>query len=290
MNWLNKMERKFGRYAIPNLMNYIIALYVAGFVLNMINPTFYAEFLSLDASAILRGQVWRVVTFIIQPPSNSIIWVFFAIMLYHFIGRQLEMAWGTFRFNVYFFAGVLFHVIAAILTYVLTGIVLPMGTGYLNLSLFLVFAALYPDMQFLVYFVVPIKAKWLAWLDGILFLYTILQAFLPSYGGNPFYGVYYKANALAAFVSLLNFLIFFLSSRNVKPYSPKQMKRRMDYQKNVRQAQRQEQTYAGGAKHRCAVCGRTELDDPNLEFRYCSKCKGNYEYCQEHLFTHIHVE
>lgn len=290
MNWLNKMERKFGRYAIPNLMNYIIALYVAGFVLNMINPTFYAEFLSLDASAILRGQVWRVVTFIIQPPSNSIIWVFFAIMLYHFIGRQLEMAWGTFRFNVYFFAGVLFHVIAAILTYVLTGIVLPMGTGYLNLSLFLVFAALYPDMQFLVYFVIPIKAKWLAWLDGILFLYTILQAFLPSYGGNPFYGVYYKANALAAFVSLLNFLIFFLSSRNVKPYSPKQMKRRMDYQKNVRQAQRQEQTYAGGAKHRCAVCGRTELDDPNLEFRYCSKCKGNYEYCQEHLFTHIHVE
>lgn len=290
MNWLNKMERKFGRYAIPNLMNYIIALYVAGFVLNMINPTFYAEFLSLDASAILRGQIWRVVTFIIQPPSNSIIWVFFAIMLYHFIGRQLEMAWGTFRFNVYFFAGVLFHVIAAILTYVLTGIVLPMGTGYLNLSLFLVFAALYPDMQFLVYFVIPIKAKWLAWLDGILFLYTILQAFLPSYGGNPFYGVYYKANALAAFVSLLNFLIFFLSSRNVKPYSPKQMKRRMDYQKNVRQAQRQEQTYAGGAKHRCAVCGRTELDDPNLEFRYCSKCKGNYEYCQEHLFTHIHVE
>ncbi len=290
MNWLNKMERKFGRYAIPNLMNYIIALYVAGFVLNMINPTFYAEFLSLDASAILRGQIWRVVTFIIQPPSNSIIWVFFAIMLYHFIGRQLEMAWGTFRFNVYFFAGVLFHVIAALLTYVLTGIVLPMGTGYLNLSLFLVFAALYPDMQFLVYFVIPIKAKWLAWLDGILFLYTILQAFLPSYGGNPFYGVYYKANALAAFVSLLNFLIFFLSSRNVKPYSPKQMKRRMDYQKNVRQAQRQEQTYAGGAKHRCAVCGRTELDDPNLEFRYCSKCKGNYEYCQEHLFTHIHVE
>lgn len=290
MNWLNKMERKFGRYAIPNLMNYIVALYVAGFVLNMINPTFYAEFLCLDASAILRGQVWRVITFIIQPPSNSIIWVFFALMLYYFIGKQLEMVWGTFRFNVYFFAGVIFHVIAAIVTYVMTGIVLPMGTAYLNLSLFLVFAALYPDMQFYIYFILPVKAKWLAWLDGILFMYTILQAFLPSYGGNPYYGVYYKANALAAFVSLLNFILFFLSSRNVRPYTPKQMKRRMDYQKNVRQAQRQEHTYAGGARHRCAVCGRTELDDPNLEFRYCSKCKGNYEYCQEHLFTHIHVE
>ncbi len=290
MNWLNKMERKFGRYAIPNLMNYIIALYVTGFVLNMSNPDFYDRFLSLDASAVLRGQIWRVLTFIIQPPSNSIIWVFFALMLYHFIGNQLEMTWGTFRFNVYFFSGVIFHVIAAIITYVLTGIVLPMGTGYLNLSLFLVFAALYPDKQFYIYFILPVKVKWLAWLDGILFMYTILQAFLPIYGGNPYYGIYYKANALAAFVSLLNFLIFFLSSRNVKPYTPKQMKRRMDYQKNVRQAQRQAQTYAGGAKHRCAVCGRTELDDPNLEFRYCSKCRGNYEYCQEHLFTHIHVE
>ena len=137
MNWLNKMERKFGRYAIPNLMNYIIALYVTGFVLNMSNPAFYDRFLSLDASAVLRGQIWRVLTFIIQPPSNSIIWVFFALMLYHFIGNQLEMTWGTFRFNVYFFSGVIFHVIAAIITYVLTGIVLPMGTGYLNLSLFL---------------------------------------------------------------------------------------------------------------------------------------------------------
>lgn len=103
MNWLNKMERKFGRYAIPNLMNYIIALYVTGFVLNMSNPDFYDRFLSLDASAVLRGQIWRVLTFIIQPPSNSIIWVFFALMLYHFIGNQLEMTWGTFRFNVYFF-------------------------------------------------------------------------------------------------------------------------------------------------------------------------------------------
>lgn len=290
MNWLNKLERKFGRYAIPNLMIYIVALYVTGYVLNMINPAFYMEYLSLNAQAILHGQVWRILTFIIQPPSGNLIWLFFAVMLYYFIGKQLEMAWGTFRFNVYFFAGVIFHVIAAIAAYLIFGVNLPLGTNYLNLSLFLVYAALYPDAQFYVYFILPIKAKWLAWLDGILFLYTIVQAFLPSYGGNPYYGAYYRANALAAAVSLLNFLIFFLSSRNVKPYTPKQMKRKMDFQKNVKHAQRTENHYAGGAKHRCAVCGRTELDDPNLEFRYCSKCNGNYEYCQDHLFTHIHVK
>ena len=109
----------------------------------MINPSFYMEYLSLNAQAILHGQVWRILTFIIQPPSGNLIWLFFAVMLYYFIGKQLEMAWGTFRFNVYFFAGVIFHVIAAIAAYLIFGVNLPLGTNYLNLSLFLVYAALY---------------------------------------------------------------------------------------------------------------------------------------------------
>lgn len=290
MDWISKLERKFGRYAIPNLMTYIIILYGAGFVLNLLNPTFYYEYLSLDAGAVLSGQIWRVITFIIQPPSNNIIWIIFALSLYYFIGKQLEIAWGAFRFNLYFFSGVFFHVIAALLVYVLTGISFPMGTNYLNMSLFLVFAALYPDMEFLLYMIIPVKAKWLALLDGVYFLWAVIQAFLPTYGGNQVYGIIYKANALAAVVSILNFLLFFLGSRHVRPYTPKQLKRKHNFKKNVRQAQRPENIYSGGAKHRCAVCGRTELDDPNLEFRYCSKCNGNYEYCQDHLFTHQHVK
>ena len=154
----------------------------------------------------------------------------------------------------------------------------------------IVFAALFPDVQFLLYMIIPVKVKWLALLDGVFFAWAIIQAFLPSYGGNLIYGIYYKANALAAVVSLLNFFIFFMGSRNVRPYTPKQMKRKHDFKKNVRQAERPVNMYAGGARHRCAVCGRTELDDPNLEFRYCSKCNGNYEYCQDHLFTHTHVK
>ena len=101
-----------------------------------------------------------------------------------------------------------------------------MGTSYLNLSLFLVFAALFPDVQFSLYFIIPIKVKWLAYLDIALFAYTVLQAFMPTYGGDPVFGVYYKANAVAAVVSLLNFLIFFLSTRKASPYNPKQMKRK----------------------------------------------------------------
>lgn len=290
MNWISKLERKFGRYAIPNLMMYIIILYGVGFVLNLINPSFYYTYLSLDAQAILHGQIWRIFTFIIEPPSDSLIWIIFALYLYYFIGKQLEMVWGAFRFNLYFFSGVLFHVLAAILTYLFTGISLQLGTTYLNMSLFFLFAALFPDEQLYLYMIIPIKVKWLAIFDGIFFVWAVIQAFLPSYGGNALYGAYYKANALAAVVSILNFLIFFISSRHMQPYTPKQMKRKHDFKKNVRQAERPVNLYAGGARHRCAVCGRTELDDPNLEFRYCSKCNGNFEYCQDHLFTHQHVK
>ena len=94
MNWLTKLERKFGRYAIPNLMYYIIILYGLGFILELVNPYFYYQYLSLDAAAILSGQVWRIITFIIQPPSSSAIFMIFALYLYYMIGKELERAWG----------------------------------------------------------------------------------------------------------------------------------------------------------------------------------------------------
>lgn len=288
MNWLDKLERKFGRYAIPNLMYYIIIFYGVGFVLNMVNSSFYYKYLALDVGAVLHGQIWRLVTFIIQPPTSSLIFIVFAMYLYYMIGMQLERAWGAFRFNVYFFSGMFFHILAAFILYFIMGVALPVSAWYLNMSLFFAFAALYPDMEFLVFFILPVKVKWLALLDGVYFLYTVVQAFLPAYGGGVF-GIVYKANAVAAAVSLLNFLIFFFGSRNVRPYTPKQMKRKHEFKKNMKQA-RKTMTYGNGASHQCAVCGRTDLDDANLEFRYCSKCNGNYEYCQEHLFTHTHVK
>lgn len=289
MDWINKLEKKFGRFAIANLMYYIIILYAVGFVLNMLVPGVYYQFLSLDAYAILHGQVWRILTFIIQPPDTSIWFVVLTLYLYYMIGRELEYAWGTFRFNLYFFMGVLLHVVAALLTYLILGISLPMGTYYLNMSLFFAYAAIYPNQQFLLFFVIPIKVKYLAYLDGAYFAYTILQAFLLAYGGDSYYGVIYQANALAAFVSLLNFLIFFLASRSMKRFSPREVKRKHAYHKSVREGQAKQMNY-NGARHRCAVCGRTELDDENLEFRYCSKCNGNFEYCNDHLFTHEHVK
>lgn len=288
MNWLDKLERKFGKYAIPNLMLYVIILYAVGFVLDLVAPNFYYQYLSLDARAILHGQLWRLVTFLIQPPSAYPIFMIFALYLYYMIGRELEYAFGSFRFNLYFFVGVIFHVVAAILIYVIFDVRYLMGIDYLNLSLFFAYAVLYPNQQFYILGLLPVKVKWLAWIDAAFFGYTILQAFLPGYGGS-INGAGYRAYALAAAVSLLNFLLFFVSSKNMKRYSPKQVKRKHTYRKAVHEGQKS-MHYENGARHRCTVCGRTELDDPNLEFRYCSKCSGAHEYCQDHLFTHEHIK
>ena len=271
MSWLDKLERRFGRFAIHNLMYYIIILYVVGLVIQLFAPSFYYQYLSLDVGAILHGQIWRVVTFIIQPPQSSYIFMVFALYLYYMLGRELERTWGAFRFNLYFFAGMLFHVIAAFAAYFITGVSFPLGTWYLNMSLFLAFAAIYPDMQFYLFFAIPIKAKWLAIFDGAYFLYGLM------FGG--------MADRIAIIMSLLNFLVYFLMTRGGK-YNPKEIRRKQQFHAQMREAS---QPPKQGWRHRCAVCGRTDADDPNLVFRYCSKCEGDYEYCQDHLYTHQHV-
>ncbi|MDR1018780.1 MAG: rhomboid family intramembrane serine protease [Lachnospiraceae bacterium] len=287
MDFISKLERKFGRFAIPHLMYYIIILYVVGFVLNMVNPAIYTNYLSLNVAAILHGQVWRLITFIIYPPSSSLIFVLFALYLYYMIGMQIEMAWGAFRFNLYFFSGVLFHIIAQFIFYGFARTSLPITTTYLNLSLFFAFAAIYPNVQFLLFFVIPVKVKWLAWLDGAFFLWTIIQAFMVNDGGI---GFIYKADALCSVVSILNFLLFFIFSKHTRKFRPSEIKRKAEFKHKMQEVPRPTKIYEMGAKHKCAVCGRTEISNPELEFRYCSKCKGNLEYCQDHLYTHQHVE
>lgn len=294
MNLINKLERKFGRYAIHNLMYYIIALYVIGWLIQMFVPQVYSAYFSLNAGKILQGQVWRIFTFLMVPPSASPIFMIFALYLYYMIGMNLERAWGSFRFNLYFFTGVLFHVIVAILLYLVFHISFELDTFYLNMSLFFAFAALYPDMQLLLFFIIPIKIKWLALLNGLLFTVTIVSGFiinfLPYAAGINMYNnlirfgiVAALPNSIAAFVSLLNFLIFFLGTRNYKRVSPKEMRRKSNYKKQVKAETKE-------SRHKCAVCGRTEKDGDDLVFRYCSKCDGNYEYCQDHLFTHQHIK
>lgn len=287
MRWIDRMERRFGRYAIPNLMYYIIILYALGFVVQVVSPGLYYEYLALDAAAILRGEVWRILTFIIQPPTGSFLFIFFSLYLYYMIGKMLEYQWGAFKFNLYFFSGLFLHVLVCLLIYLVTGLNLSYGTMYLNMSLFFAFAALFPDVQFLLFFILPIKCKYLGYANGLYFLITIVAGFIVPMRSDIWYSlasfgiIALPANSVAALVSFLNFIIFFLAMRRNK-FSPKEIKRRRSYEKKLKTA------VVKSAHHRCAVCGRTEKDGEELEFRFCSKCVGNYEYCQNHLFTHEH--
>ena len=293
MKLLNKIEKKFGKYAIKNLMSYVIMLYALGFAIMLVKPEIYVNWLSLNAPAILRGQIWRIFTYIIYPPASSLITILISLYFYYSVGALLERQWGTFRFNLYFFTGVLLHAAAAVFIYIVWGVVLEMGTYYLNLSMFFAFAAIFPEMQVLFMWLIPIKMKWLAWIEGIYFGVTIIAGFmserLPAGALVRLYNfgiLANKAYAVMALVSLLNFLIYASTFRAVQRMSPKEVYRRKAYEQKLQQAQQLRDM----PRHKCAVCGRTEKDAPDLEFRYCSKCEGNYEYCQDHLFTHEHVK
>lgn len=179
MSWFQKFERKYSRYAIKNLMTYIIILYAVGFVFEVFAPGVYSSFLSAGFfPKYLPGQVWRLVTFIIQPPSTSIIFVFFSLYFYYLIGTVLENIWGSFKFNVYFFSGVLLNIVAALIIYLIFGISFNMSTHYINLALFMAFAMEQPDMEVLLFFIIPIKIKWMALLDGIVFAIAIICGFI----------------------------------------------------------------------------------------------------------------
>ena len=285
MNFMNKLERKFSRYAISNLTMYLIFGYVVGYVLSRVSP-WMLNLLTLDPYQILHGQIWRLVTWVLMPPSTQSV-LFYAIMLlfYYQLGMNLERTWGVFRYNVYIFGGILYTIIGAFVTWLImtvtavygnaafTGAIVgtQISTYYICMSIFLAFAVCYPDMQILLYFIIPIKMKWMAYVYAALMLVDLVQSSWPR--------------RVVMIMSLLNFVIFFLSTRDLYRFSPKEVHRRQVYRQAVKRPQS-----AGITKHKCAVCGRTELDDPALEFRFCSKCAGNYEYCQEHLFTHQHVQ
>ena len=294
MNFLNKMERNFGKYAISNLSLYLILGYVLGYVIQLINPVIM-DFFTLNPYLILHGQIWRLVTWIIIPPSSNpdlltIIMLFF----YYSIGTNLERTWGTFYYNVYLFMGMIFTILGSFLimgiSYVpLFGLSQTMdfygttqyfiyvarnfSTYFVNMSIFLGFAATFPEVQVLLMFIIPIKVKWM----GIAYVILLLVQFLQN-------GIIGK---IVIGASLLNVVIFFLMTRsNLRMrMSPRQVKRRHDYNREVKRAKPM-----SVAKHKCAVCGKNSEDNPDTEFRFCSKCNGNYEYCQDHLFTHTHVK
>lgn len=286
---LDKLEKKFGKYAINNLIVYLLAGYAIGYLLQFgqrFTGVPYINYLTLEPYYILRGQVWRLISWVLIPPDTSIIWALIMFMLYYQLGSVLEQTWGAFRFNVYIFGGMLFTVLGAFVVFALYGGDIPVGvigattsTYYINLSIFLAFSTCFPDMQVMLYFIIPIKMKWMSIFYLVVIGYEVVNAIIA--------GAFYAAVPIIA--SLLNFFIFFMMTRNMSRFNPKDIHRRAEFKRAATPPRTQYRDGTPIARHKCAVCGRTELSNPELEFRFCSKCNGNYEYCSDHLFTHTHI-
>ena len=281
--WLDRFCYDHPNFGLSELMKYIAIGNVVVFVLDIFTRGYATWALMFSPSAVLHGQVWRLLSFVFIPVTSfdasrplTILWFVMGTYFYYFLGTALERRWGTARFNLYYWSGVLLTAIVTIAASAISGTGYPVVcTEYVNLSMFLAFAFLFPDTRLLLFFFIPVKIKWLAWLDIAVFVIGIIQSLLAgSWLG-----------AILPVVALLNFLVFIWPAIDafIRQQKYRHNPQKVNFKKAVRQQQQQR-----GYHHKCAVCGRTDTDYPNLQFRYCSKCAGYRCFCQDHIFSHVH--
>ena len=280
--WLDRFCYKHPRFGIPNLMTIIVAGNVLVYLLDMFSMgrVSLSYLLAFIPEAVLHGQIWRLVTFVFVPSTRSVL-LLVELYFYWFIGSSLEREWGTTKFTVFYIMGLLLNIVVGMLLGLFGGGFSMVTMQYVNLSLFFAFATLYPDLQVLLFFIIPIKVKWLAWFDAAIFAWGVLSSLLSLD----------LMGALLPVIAVLNYVLFFWSdiagllNRNRRRVQHQRSQQTVNFRKATREAQQKK-----GYIHKCAVCGKTDTDYPDMEFRYCSKCNGYYCYCQEHINNHVHIQ
>lgn len=258
MSLLDKLERRFRPFAIPNVTLFLVIGQSIFFVIGLVQPGIIEQ-MFLVPELVLQGEIWRLVTFIFLPPRTNPIFAAFALYILYVMGTALETHWGEFRYNVYLLIAILLTIAVA---WLVPGSI---GTNfYITVSIFLAFAYLYPDFEILLFFILPVKMKWLAYIAWA----GLLLAFLFGDWATRWY--------IQAAVA--NFFIFF---GNDLRHRLKNRGRRMARQAAAR-------AEADRPLHRCEVCGITEKTNPDEDFRYCPACTGGKCYCSEHIFAHSH--
>jgi hypothetical protein len=286
---LKNLRSRFDRFCfrnrdkgIPNLMLYISVGTAIVYLISQVsgNYSLYSMLL-FDRSLILRGQVWRLFTYALTygAGNTNLLLIAISLFCYYTLGRAMEMSWGTFRFNLFYFTGM---VLMDIYCLIFGG---HAHVTYLNLSLFLGYATMYPESGFLLFFIIPVKA----WLFGLIDLAIVLLDFLTlSFPANLF-----------SIISLANYFLFFGS--DVVNLLPRSWRIRMQQKlhKTPKPQGHKVITFRTDApreapkpdyNHRCTICGRTDVSHPDLEFRYCSRCNGYHCYCEDHINNHVHIE
>jgi hypothetical protein len=261
MALIDRLEKKLGRYAVPNVTVFLIAgqsLFYVLFLMGRLDP----NLIRLSAGSLLQGEWWRLATFPFDPPVQNLLFAFFAWYLFYLMGSALEEHWGVFRYNLFLLVGYLLTVAVSFLVPAY-----PMSNAFLGGSVFLAFAFLFPDFQLLLFFVLPVRIKWLALITWLGYGYLLLVGGWPS--------------RLLVLASIGNFLLFFARDILVNlKYGRKKVVNKVS-----RIADGNDKPF-----HRCTVCGITDKTHPDMEFRYCPQCDGQYGYCREHIFNHEHVK
>jgi len=308
---MKNLRTRFNRFClrnrnkgIPNLMLAIVIGTAVVTVMSMFNggAQLY-RLLCFDKAAILKGQVWRLITFVFTENYGGFLGLIFLYFFYN-LGRQVENQMGTLRFNLYYLTGILLMdafamifcptsnvVIGKYLIYYEDFIALYSQMAFfLHLSMLLTFSISNPDAQFLVFFFLPVKA----WIMALIYLVMMLASIF-----NMTYPVNFFPHNLFPLVGLANFLLFAgkdvvnvlppawrMKIRSKKPKSNPKVVPFSNPGPYKTAAPKEKQNYT----HRCAVCGRTDVDSPELEFRYCSRCNGYHCYCIDHINNHTHIE
>ena len=262
------------RFGVPNLMLYIVIVSLAVWVFTLMDSTHtLLSFFVFSPEKILKGEVWRLVTFIFVPQSTSF-WALLFFYFYYWIGNVLEREWGTPRFNIFIISGVLLTIIYGFIVYFITKQDFEVTTEYLYLSMFFSFATYYPEQRVLFMYIIPIKIKWLAVANALYFVYEIFALRFPL--------------SLLPVVATLNYLLFcgdiLFGSLHFR--RPEQVRKTVNFKREAQRIHREQQN--APYRYKCAVCGRTDADHPELEFRYCSRCAGYHCFCQDHINNHIH--
>ena len=262
-------------WGIPNLMRYMVIGTVAMYILCLLTQNQAYISLSLVPGSILRGEVWRLVTFIFLPLSTSPLSLLISLYFYYWMGNMLENYWGTPKFTIYYLSGIVLTILAAFIAYFSGGFVMMYGVHYVNMAMFFAYAALNPNAMVLLFFFIPIKIKWLAWVDLAYFAYGVIASVAAGDWGG----------AVAPVVALLNFVVFFYPyfSKRARVQRTARSKQAVRFRQTVKASE-----HAKPYTHKCAVCGKTDADYPNMQFRYCSRCAGYHCFCEEHIFNHVH--
>ncbi len=270
---------KHPRFGIPRLMLYIVIGNVLVWLFWQMDTTkTLYSLLYFDPALFCKGQVWRLLTFAIVPETSGILWLAISLYFYYFIGSSIEREWGAGKFTIYYFSGLLLTALYSLVYYWITKTRIIVSASYLNLSLFFAFATLWPDQRVLLFFIIPVKMKWLAWVDAAFFAFEIIEYLVAGQVGL----------ALVPVVAMLAYLVF-CGEWLVDMVRPSRVKRRANtvrFRSAVKKMEREQSSRPYTRK--CAVCGRTDADNPGLEFRYCSRCAGYHCFCQDHINNHIH--